>query len=62
MMKKDMNVEETLHYLRNISHDDLDDAYAGPCTDCGGKQVYDRSTPRGTRPLLCLNDCDVVRA
>ena len=47
-----------LYELRNVSHDDLDDRYAGHC-DCGGKLRYMRETddgvpiPRGDRPLYC---------
>jgi hypothetical protein len=56
---QDMNSEETLDYLRNVSHEDLDDAYVGLCPKCGGKQIYDRSFPRGNRPLQCLNpECE----
>ncbi len=50
-----------LHELQNVSHDDLDDRYAGHC-DCGGKLRYIRETedgtliPRGERPLECVAD------
>jgi ssDNA-binding Zn-finger/Zn-ribbon topoisomerase 1 len=49
---------EVLDALRNESHDDLDDKYAGPCPECGGKQVYDRSVPRDGRPLVCQGKCN----
>ena len=46
---------ELLDALRNISHDDLDDEYAGPCPECGGKQIYDRRVPSANRPIMCIN-------
>lgn len=49
--------KEMLEALRNVSHEDLDDLYAGPCPDCGGEQIYDRSAPRAERPLMCVNNC-----
>ena len=52
-----------LYELRNVSHDDLDDRYAGHC-DCGGKLRYMRYAedgapiPRAERPIECTaEDC-----
>lgn len=49
---------EVLERLRNVSHDDLDDAYLGmTCEDCGGALRYDRTHPRGGRPIHCPRCC-----
>jgi hypothetical protein len=56
--KRDMGAAETLNYLRNISHDDLDDFYAPPCPDCGGEQKFERDRPRGQRIAVCISCID----
>lgn len=52
-------VRTALQQMRYISHDDLDDAYAGRCEVCGSRLLYDRRLPRGQRVLSCMNNCPV---
>jgi hypothetical protein len=53
-----ITMSEMLEALRNESHDDLDDKYAGSC-ECGKRLFYIREDgngnhiPRGQRILSC---------